>query len=204
MQIKWIFFDMGSTLIDEKVSDDLRITETLMQQGAPDEAEFRRVMAEHYRMNRDGYKCALADFGLNKVFWNCGYERLYPDCISVLAKLSDKYKLGIIANQPAGAESRLEQYGVRQYFDVVASSAEVGFAKPDEKIFLAALAQADCTPSECVMVGDRLDNDIAPAAALGMHTVWVRQGWGALGNVALLEHAPDITVENLTEMLKYF
>lgn len=204
MGIKWIFFDMGSTLIDEKESDDLRIAETLLQCGAPDQAEFRRCMAQHYRMNRDGYKCALADFGLKKALWNCEYERLYPDCNSVLAELSVKYRLGIIANQPAGAEHRLEQHGIRQYFDVIASSAEVGFAKPDEKIFLAAMAQADCLPSECVMTGDRLDNDIAPAAALGMHTVWIKQGWGALGNAALLERSPDVTVENLTEMLKFF
>lgn len=204
MQIKWIFFDMGSTLIDEKKSDVCRIDQTLKQQGAPDEAEFRRVMAEHYRMNRDGYKCALADFGLNKVFWNCEYERLYPDCIPVLAELSTKYRLGIIANQPAGAEKRLEQYGIRQYFDVVAASAEAGFAKPDERIFLAAMAQANCTPSECAMAGDRLDNDIAPAAALGMHTVWLKQGWGALGNADLLEYTPDVTVENLTDMLNFF
>lgn len=178
MKIKYIFFDMGSTLIDESESDDLRIFETLKQQNAPSESEFRCVMKEQYRMNRDGYKQALARFGLRKALWDCTKERLYPNCIAVLDDLASNYKLGIIANQIAGAEKRLKQYGIGQYFDIIISSAEVGFAKPDKRIFLAALNQVDCSPSECVMIGDRLENDISPAAALGMHTVWIKQGVG--------------------------
>lgn len=195
---------MGGTLIDEKISDDRRIADTLMQTNSPDESRFRRVMAQYYRLNCDGYKRALEHFGLNKAFWNCEGERLYPDCISVLAKLAAKYNLGIIANQIAGASQRLEAYGIRRYFDVISSSAEAGFAKPDKRIFLTALKHANCAPSECVMIGDRIENDIIPAAALGMKTVWIKQGWGALGDVNLLERAPDYIVENLSELLQIF
>lgn len=202
--IKYIFFDMGSTLIDEIISDDKRIADTLMQPNAPTEQAFREEMARNYRKNLDGYKQALAAFGLKKVLWDSSGERLYPDCAAVLAELAAKYRLGIIANQPAGSEKRLEQFGIRQYFDVVAASAEVGFAKPDLRIFETAMAQAGCTPSECIMVGDRLDNDIAPAAALGIRTVWIKQGWGALGDVDLPEAKPDFIVESLTDLRKYF
>ncbi len=201
--VKYIFFDMGSTLIDELISDGKRIADTLMQANAPTEEDFRGEMARNYRKKLDGYKQALAAFGLKKVLWDCGGERLYPDCAAVLAELAAKYHLGIIANQPTGSEQRLEAFGIRQYFDVVAASAEVGFAKPDPRIFETALSKADCAPSECVMVGDRLDNDIAPAAALGMHTVWIKQGWGALGDVDLLAAKPDFVAEDLTDLLKY-
>lgn len=204
MITKYIFFDMGGTLIDEKISDDRRITDTLMQPNAPDESEFRRVMAKYYRLNCDGYKRALEHFGLNRAVWNCNGERLYPNCVPVLAKLAEKYTLGIIANQLAGAEQRLETYGIRRYFDVIISSAEAGFAKPDKRIFLAALERTNCAPSECMMIGDRLENDIMPAAVLGMNTVWIKQGWGALGDVNLLERAPDCIVENLSELLQIF
>lgn len=201
--IKCIFFDMGSTLINEIISDDKRIADTLMQSDSPTGQAFREEMARGCRKNLDGYKQALVTFGLKKVLWDSTGERLYPDCAAVLAALKSKYNLGIIANQPAGSERRLEQFGIRQYFDVVAASAEVGFAKPDPRIFEAAMAQMDCAPSECVMVGDRLDNDIAPAAALGMQTVWIKQGWGALGDVDLLAAKPDFIAENLTDLLKY-
>ena len=33
-----------------------------------------------------------------------------------------------------------------------------------------------CKPEESMMVGDRLDNDIHPAKAMGMKTVWIRHG----------------------------
>ena len=202
--IRYIFFDMGSTLIDERISDDKRIAETLTQANAPDEQTFRREMERNYRKNLDGYKQALASFRLKKLMWDCGGERLYPDCAEVLASLREKYRLGIIANQSAGSEQRLEAFGIRQYFDVVAASAEMGFSKPDRRIFEAAMERAGCVASECVMVGDRLDNDIAPAAAVGMRTAWIRQGWGALGNMDLLERKPDFIVENLSDLLKYF
>ena len=37
---------------------------------------------------------------------------------------------------------------------------------------------AGCQAENAVMIGDRLDNDIAPAKKLGMKTVWIRQGDG--------------------------
>lgn len=39
--------------------------------------------------------------------------------------------------------------------------------KPDPKLFTIACAQAGCAPEDAVMIGDRLDNDIAPAKAIG-------------------------------------
>ncbi|MDD6396285.1 MAG: HAD family hydrolase, partial [Firmicutes bacterium] len=70
--IRYIFFDMGSTLIDERISDDKRIAETLTQANAPDEQTFRREMERNYRKNLDGYKQALASFRLKKLMWDCG------------------------------------------------------------------------------------------------------------------------------------
>ena len=54
------------------------------------------------------------------------------------------------------------------------------------------------------MVGDRLDNDIRPSAALGFKTVWVKQGYGALGNPDLLEHKPDYTLDSVVEIIDIF
>src|SRR5207249_3433247 len=60
---------------------------------------------------------------------------------------------------------------------------EVGRSKPDPALFRHALRAARAGPAECLMVGDRLDNDVAPAVALGMATAWVRwpdrqaKGW---------------------------
>jgi haloacid dehalogenase superfamily, subfamily IA, variant 1 with third motif having Dx(3-4)D or Dx(3-4)E len=65
---------------------------------------------------------------------------------------------------------------IHRFFSAFALSAEVGFSKPDQRIFEYALQQANCQPKNAVMVGDRLDNDIYPANIIGMTTVRVLQG----------------------------
>jgi HAD superfamily hydrolase (TIGR01509 family) len=52
-------------------------------------------------------------------------------------------------------------------------SFRLGRAKPDPEVFAEALRRAAVGPERAVMVGDSYDEDIAPAAALGMRTVWV-------------------------------
>lgn len=121
-----------------------------------------------------------------------------------MQSLYGRYNLGIIANQSAGTGERLVQFGIREYFDVIVSSAEEGVSKPDKRIFELALQRADCTAEEACMVGDRLDNDIVPAAELGMSTVWVRQGWFGMGNVDLARFKPDFTVYRISEVTDIF
>ena len=59
---------------------------------------------------------------------------------------------------------------------------------------------ADCRPENAVMVGDRLDNDIFPAKSLGMKTVWLRRGFGALQIPKGPKYTPDHTIDSLTEL----
>lgn len=103
---------------------------------------------------------------------------MYPEAKGCLERLKGKYKLGIIANQPVGTAERLRDFGILEDIDLVVSSAEEGVAKPDLRIFQLALERAGCEGRNAVMVGDRLDNDIAPAKRAEMKTVWVRQGFG--------------------------
>lgn len=198
--IKWIFFDLGSTLIDETDCIEFRVAETLKQAGAPSKEEFYRQMEYFSSVNMLPYKDTVKKFGLEKVRWLKELEKLYPESKEVLQALHGRYKLGIIANQSAGTEERLVQFGIRDYFDVVVASAEAGVAKPDKRIFELALSQAGCSAREACMVGDRLDNDIVPAAEMGMSTVWVRQGWFGMGNANLARFKPNFTVDIISDV----
>ena len=91
---------------------------------------------------------------------------------------------------------------LRLFFDVIASSAEIGYAKPDKTIFENALKLANCTADESVMVGDRLDNDIIPAKALGMKTVWLKNGLAKYQSSELGEGFADYQISSLTELLQ--
>lgn len=53
------------------------------------------------------------------------------------------------------------------------------------------------------MIGDRLDNDIIPAKQLGMHTIWVKQGFGGMADIKNAEIIADHTVESIGEILSY-
>ena len=54
------------------------------------------------------------------------------------------------------------------------------------------------------MIGDRLDNDIEPAAQIGMHTIWVKQGSFAYGNLDLIQHRPEHIVDSVIDILELF
>lgn len=200
--IKWLFFDLGSTLIDESRCIEYRISELLKQDNAPTKEILEKRMKENAEMNRYPYKDTAKEFDLKTIKWPTHLEKIYSEVPYVLNILTKKYNLGIIANQSSGAEERLQEYGIKSFFDLVISSAEVGFSKPDPKIFLLALNNAECLPKESYMIGDRLDNDIEPASNLGMNTIWVRQGMFAYENPKIIECKPNFTVNNIYEILK--
>jgi len=201
--IKWIFFDLGSTLIDETECAKFRTRELLKQPNAPTREILEQRMIELATQNKLPYKDVAKEFGLETIKWPNHLEKVYEDVPQILEKLKQKYKLGIIANQSMGTEERLIKYNIRQYFDIIISSAEVGVSKPDIKIFKMALDKSGCEANEVYMIGDRLDNDIEPAASLGMHTIWVKQGSFAYGNVKLIEHKPEYIVNNIIDILDY-
>lgn len=185
MRIKWIFFDIGSTLVDESNCYEVRYKETTDGTDVSCK-EFKDKVIELAATSDNPYKDAVKYFGLQKTKWYKELEKPYPFTESVLAELSKKYKLGIIANQSAGSEQRLADWGIGIYFDLVIASAEEGVEKPDLRIFQIALDRARCLPENAVMVGDRLDNDIIPAKKLGMKTVWVKQSFA--------EYKPDTEI----------
>ena len=55
-------------------------------------------------------------------------------------------------------------------------SDDLGLQKPDPKLFSHVLHTAGVSPAATVMLGDRLDYDVRPAKAAGMHAVWVLRG----------------------------
>lgn len=201
---KWIFFDVGSTLMDETKAYDHRARDMIAGTDITFQAfsDMRTALA---KQGLDGNSAAIAHFGLGKTPWHSEDEVPYPDAESTLTALRQKgYHLGIIANQMPGTVQRLEKWGLRQFFDVIAASAELGCAKPEREIFEKALALAHCAPKESVMVGDRLDNDIIPAKAMGMTTVWVKNGLAQYQAAALGNGVADHQIGALKELLDIF
>lgn len=197
--IKWIFFDIGSTLVDEtkayrhRIEDAINGTDITYQ-------EFYDRMIGYYRQNLKGDKEAIKYYGLKHTKWHIEDEVLFPETKSCLERLRQKYNLGVIANQALGLKERLEDWGILKCFNVVVSSAEEGIAKPDLEIFSCALSRAKCAPHEAIMVGDRLDNDIVPANQIGMKTVWIKQGFGKYQIPVTQEEEANYSIVNINEL----
>ena len=205
--VTWLFFDMGSTLIDETDSYKGWFTNAAQLTGgalsADDiEKEYCAGMAR-YAPTISGQ---LRPYGYTgnstSDLYPSELDKPYPEARSVLERLSGRYHLGVIANQVPGSEARLERYGLRQYLSVILASAEAGISKPDPRIFTLALRQADCEPQQAVMIGDRLDNDIFPAKKLGMRTIRVKQGFAAYQEPRTDEYEADVSVESLEEVAR--
>ena len=202
MAIRWIFFDVGGTLSDESEAYAHREREMLSGTGISLD-EYDRARLALAREGKDGNSAVIAALGLQKTPWHPEDEVPFADALATLTALSARgYRLGVIANQVTGLRERLAAWGLLPYFEVVISSADVGVAKPSHDIFRLALERAGCPAAECVMVGDRLDNDIRPAKALGMRTVWVRSGLARYQEPSLGDGAADWQVDTLTEILE--
>ena len=204
MTAKWLFFDMGSTIMDETAAMEKRVRDSIVGTDITYEA-FTAKMAEFRAAGLREDLATFEHFAIPKAPWPRDTETPYPDALSVLTTLRERgYRMGIIANQPLGSEKRLARFGLLVFFEVVCASAEEGVSKPDSEIFRRALTRAGCAPDEAVMIGDRTDNDIAPAKALGMRTVLIRQGYGGYHVVRHAGEEPDTTVDTLTELLPLF
>ena len=201
-QFRWLFFDVGSTLVDETECYAHRLRDAIAGTDITFE-QIQQKRMEYQKQNLKGDLEAIRFYGLPLTAWHHEDEIPYPDAAKMLSDLRQKgYQIGIIANQTLGTEKRLKQYGLLPFIDRIFASAEMGLSKPDPRIFLKALQQVGCIPEEAVMIGDRLDNDIAPANQLGMCTVWAKQGFAAYQSPDTAEHTPAYTINHLSD-LKY-
>lgn len=108
--------------------------------------------------------------------------------------------LGLVANQPAAKIADLDRYGIGRYFRHREVAGHHGYSKPDVRIFLRACEDLVVAPEECIMVGDRVDNDIVPAQLLGMRTVLLRAGRHIDQQPRSPDEVPDAEVSDVSKM----
>ncbi|MCM1286103.1 MAG: HAD family hydrolase [Acetobacter sp.] len=199
--IKWLFFDLGATLINEDDAHKQRIINTVNLNSGITYDDLYNEMIKASRSFMQPYPTAVKALALSNISkYPKELERLYEDTYDILKYLHKKYKIGIIANQLKGSEERIKNWEIDCFIDAVFASAELRIAKPDVRIFKYALSETDASPQESVMIGDRIDNDILPAKSLGMKTVWIKQGFGKYQEIISDSCNPDFVISNLNEL----
>jgi FMN phosphatase YigB (HAD superfamily) len=97
---------------------------------------------------------------------------LHADALPCFAALRSRgLRLGAAGNMRAHHEDFL-----RPHLDFVGSSERWGVAKPDAGFFTHVVEEAGAPAAEILYVGDRVDNDVLPALAAGLHAVRIRRG----------------------------
>jgi len=98
--------------------------------------------------------------------------RAYPDAAPALEELRGRgLRLVVASNWDSSLRGVLGDAGLAPLVDAVVSSAEAGAAKPDPRLFEAALGAAGRRPDEAVHVGDSPEKDVAGARAAGVRAV---------------------------------
>jgi FMN phosphatase YigB (HAD superfamily) len=188
--IRWVFFDVGNVLLtDDPVMAYIygELHEAIRQKGIG--LSFDRLLVEREQTIRErgaGHWYYLGERylgvdGIHSLMHHCAgrirgdylaFHGVIPGMVEALEDLAGEFSLGILANQLREAMAGLEGLGLKRFFRVFALSELIDLKKPDPAIFRWALERAGCSPEEAIMVGDRIDNDITPARALGMKTIW--------------------------------
>ncbi len=96
----------------------------------------------------------------------------------VLSRLKKCFKLGLLTNAYDSSEQRKRIFasGLHQYFDEILVSCEVGFYKPNPKVFLSILSKLDVLPEKAVYIGDSIQHDVRGANSAGMKSVLFTSG----------------------------
>jgi putative hydrolase of the HAD superfamily len=98
----------------------------------------------------------------------------FEGALETLARLrAHGHRLALLTNGCSAFQRRkLARHALEPLFELVLIEGELGYGKPDRRVFEAALAHLGAEPRAAWMIGDNLDADIAGAQALGIHGVW--------------------------------
>ena len=104
---------------------------------------------------------------------------------------------GIVTNGAASQRGKCRAAGLEQIAPFTIVSGEVGYAKPDQRIFRDAFTAAGLEgPEKVLFVGDNPVADIDGAKRFGMMTAWIRRGRSYPSDLP----PPDYTIDYVLEV----
>jgi len=103
---------------------------------------------------------------------------LFDDTLPALRELKANYKMGIVSNTTWGSPAELwreeiRRFGIDRYMDTIVFCRDVGWRKPDRRIFSFALDRIQASPAQCIFVGDDMRWDIAGSRASGIDAILI-------------------------------
>lgn len=130
----------------------------------------REVSEKELLVALDGYAQAVS-----------GWAIIFPDAVQTLLELRKRgYRLGLLSNTWWAAEwhnAELAAHGLTSLLDEVVYTSDLPHSKPHPSVFLEVTKRLNVEPNECIMVGDRLIDDISGALGVGMRAIWKKTNY---------------------------
>jgi putative hydrolase of the HAD superfamily len=126
---------------------------------------------------------------------------LFPNSICTLNKLKEKdVQLALITNGTSQDQrDKIERFGLTQFFNVCLIEEEVGYGKPDIRIFKRALDDLKLSASDVWMVGDNLIWDVQAPQTIGIYSIW--NDYQKIGIPKDSAVIPDKIIHEIAELL---
>ncbi|MFH1403354.1 MAG: TIGR02253 family HAD-type hydrolase [Candidatus Altiarchaeota archaeon] len=217
-----VFFDLDNTLYDTKLQvDSARRNAVKAMIGSGLDVEFadafkrlNEVVSRHGSNFKNHYDELLKSYGMateEKIIaagivayheTKKAYLVPYPDTIRTLLRLKELgLKTGVVTDGvPVKQWEKLIMLGLGDFFDVVVVNSEGGRVKPDPTSLIEAAEKVGVDPSECMIVGDRLDRDILAGNRAGFTTVQLVKGHQSVPRDT--QEEPDYMITELSGILE--
>jgi len=128
---------------------------------------------------------------------------LFDGVEETLQKLKNKcIKLGIMTNGTTESQrGKLKRFDIEKYFDYIFIEGEVGYGKPDVKIYEYMLKKTKINSDKIIMVGDNLIWDIEPPQKLGIYTIWINTKGAQLENFNINPDKIIIKISDIVDLI---
>jgi putative hydrolase of the HAD superfamily len=121
-----------------------------------------------------------------------------PGAIQLIELLKDRgLTLAVISNNDGTTQEKCEEVGIKGYFDIIADSTNLGFVKPDSRIFQFVLEKLNISPSEALHIGDLYGSDVLGGRNAGLDVIWLNRR-----RIEKLDRTPILEVKSLSEISK--
>jgi putative hydrolase of the HAD superfamily len=105
-----------------------------------------------------------------------GWAQLEPGARETLVLLRERgYPLGLLSNTWWAADwhnADLAAHGLSGLLDELVYTSDLPHSKPHPSVFREVASLLGVAPESCVMIGDRLIDDISGALGVGMRAIW--------------------------------
>lgn len=129
--------------------------------------------------------------------------KAFDDVIPCLNQL-EGIQLGIISNGDYEQQiDKLKKVGLIGYFPTVVTSGEVGYSKPDIRIFMEACRKVGKVPTQCIYIGDDLTTDIFGSNAAGLKGIWLNRKKEAIDEKNIVRIEELKALPDLLDTLNY-